>query len=148
MPSLFNESDNQAITDRIEKLTAETPALWGKMNVAQMLAHCQAPIRVLLGEATTKRGLIGFLFGRMAKKKMVNFEPFSKSLPTDPTFIVKRPVNFNEEKGRLIAYIERLRENPTAVKDSVHPFFGKMSREEWDTLGWKHLDHHLRQFGV
>lgn len=148
MPSLFNEADNRAIIDRIAKLTDGSQALWGKMNVSQMLAHCQAPIRVVFGEAKTKRGLVGVLFGKMAKKKMVNFEPFRKGLPTDPTFIIKRPVNFNEEKGKLIAMVERFHDHPEHITDSVHPFFGKMSVEEWDTLGWKHLDHHLRQFGV
>jgi hypothetical protein len=148
MPSLFDQNDNRAIIDRISNLTEETQPLWGKMNVSQMLAHCQAPMRVVFGEAKTKRGLIGMLFGKVAKKKMVNYEPFKKGLPTDPTYIVKRPVNFNEEKGRLIAMIEKFHEHPELVTTSVHPFFGTMNKQEWDTLGWKHLDHHLRQFGV
>jgi hypothetical protein len=148
MPSLLNTHDNEVIVNRISKLTPDSPAQWGKMNVSQMLAHCQAPMRVVFGEATVKRGLIGMLFGGIAKKKMVNFDPFSKGLPTDPTFIVNRPVNFNEEKGKLIVMVERFHDHPEQIQDSKHPFFGKMTREEWDTLGWKHLDHHLRQFGV
>jgi len=148
MPSLFNEADNRAIIDRIANLSENSQPLWGKMNVSQMLAHCQAPMRVVFGEAKSKRGLIGLLFGKIAKKKMVNHAPFSKNLPTDPNFIIKQPVNFNEEKGKLIKLIERFHDHPDQITTSVHPFFGKMTTDEWDVLGWKHLDHHLRQFGV
>ncbi|MEP6513238.1 MAG: DUF1569 domain-containing protein [Parafilimonas sp.] len=30
--------------------------------------------------------------------------------------------------------------------ETPHPFFGKLKAEEWRTLTYKHLDHHLRQF--
>jgi hypothetical protein len=147
MKSLFNAAENRELIDRIGKLTPSTPALWGKMRVDQMLAHCQAPFKVAYGELNLKRGLIGLLFGGMAKKQMSGNKPFKQNLPTHPKFLVADQRVFNEEKEKLESCIVRFN-NPKAIVLDTHPFFGKMSPDEWDNLMWKHLDHHLRQFGV
>jgi len=63
MQSIFNATDNAEFIERINKLTPSSPALWGKMNVSQMLVHCQVIIQVALGELRLKRNLLGFLFG-------------------------------------------------------------------------------------
>ena len=99
--SIFNSTDNHEIIHRIKKLTSDSKAEWGKMNAAQMLAHCQVPIHVALGDVKLKRGLIGVLFGKLAKKKLVGDEPFKKGLPTDKKFIVKDKRDFEDEKKEL-----------------------------------------------
>ena len=70
MQSLFNTTENNNIIGRIYKLKAATKQLWGKMNVAQMLAHSQTTLLVALGEKKLKSGLLGFLFGKIAKKQL------------------------------------------------------------------------------
>lgn len=149
MKSLFEPEVTREIVDRINRLTAGTRPLWGKMRVEQMLAHMQPPLRVALGEEKLKKGLMGFLFGRIAKKQLVKESPFKKNLPTAPSFIVKEEKNFEEEKSRVIDLVQRFAKEPTEKLDTrVHPFFGKLTADEWNILHWKHLDHHLRQFGV
>lgn len=149
MKSLFNPNDNKELIERIEKLTPQTPAQWGKMNVAQMLSHLQEPIKVAFGDAKLKHSFIGKLFGRMAKKKMLKQDEFSKNLPTAPTFLRKDERDFNVEKAITISLIQRFnKDGPDVLTKDPHPFFGKLTTEEWDVLGWKHVDHHLRQFGV
>lgn len=147
MKSLFNTFDNEELINRIDKLTPETAAQWGKMRVDQMLTHCQRPFEVAYGELPLKRGLIGILFGGMAKKQLGGPQPFKPNLPTHPRFVVVDQRVFNDEKNKLVSLIKRFT-SPTAIKLDTHPFFGKMSSREWDNLMWKHLDHHLRQFGV
>ena len=71
MKSLFNKAENDAIINRINQLNNNSTAVWGKMDAAQMLAHCQVPLKVAFGEVKLKRGLIGILFGGLAKRKMV-----------------------------------------------------------------------------
>ena len=124
--------------------------MWGKMNVSQMLAHCQVPLRAAYGEVKTKRGLIGILFGGMAKKKYITKDlPFEHNLPTDGTFIMTTPKEFSEEKSKLIPLIQRFTEQgASGITTEPHPFFGKLSADDWDRLQAKHLDHHLRQFGA
>jgi hypothetical protein len=150
MKNLFNTSDNKEIIDRIGRLTANSKAEWGKMSAGQMLVHAQRPLQVAFGELKLKRTLIGLLFGNMAKKKLARGEePFSKNLPTDKNFIVTDQHNVEEEKTRLIALVQKFAQvGPEGITKEPHPFFGIMTTQEWDTLMCKHLDHHLRQFGV
>jgi hypothetical protein len=147
--SLFDRDAHLDILGRINKLTPESNPLWGKMTVSQMLSHCQKPLEVATGDLKLKRGLIGFLFGTMAKKKMVGSEPFSKNLPTDPNFKIAERKDFYKEKNKLVALINQFVKNGReGITKESHPFFGKLSLDEWEILLWKHLDHHLRQFGV
>jgi hypothetical protein len=74
---------------------------------------------------------------------------FEKNLPTDPSFVRSNPEDFAQQQNLLIAYVQRwVDEGPTAITTDMHPFFGKITSEQWDGLMSKHLDHHLRQFGV
>lgn len=150
MKSLFNQSDNRELIDRINKLNASTPAIWGKMNVSQMLSHSQAPLQVAFGELKLKRGLISVLLGGIIKKKLMRDEkPFDRNLPTDKAFIIADQKVFEEEKRKLSELVQRfVLKGPSALTKETHPFFGKLTAHEWDVLQWKHLDHHLRQFGA
>jgi hypothetical protein len=147
--SLFDKKENQQILDRINRLTPKSTALWGKMNATQMLAHCQVAPLVAFGEKKLKRGIVGFLFGRLAKKSLLKSEPFGKNLPTGPDFIIKQTLDFEEERLKLILLVKRFADfGPDSLSNEPHPFFGKLTKQEWDILNYKHLDHHLRQFGV
>jgi hypothetical protein len=107
MKSLFNISDNKDIIARINSLTPETKGGWGKMSVSQMLTHAQVPIRVAFGELRLKRTFVGYLFGRIAKKKLSGERQWQKNMPTDKNFVVTEQKNFEEEKGRLISLVQR-----------------------------------------
>ena len=92
---------------------------------------------------------MGILFGKIAKKQILSDKPFSRNSPTDKHFIVADQRNFEEEKKALIALVQRFaKSGPAGLTKDAHPFFGAMTTEEWDKLMWKHLDHHLQQFGV
>jgi hypothetical protein len=149
MKSLFDPPVTEEMVARINSLKADTKALWGKMTVSQMLAHMQPPLRVALGDEKLKKGLLGFLFGRIAKKQLVTENPFKKNLPTAPGFVVKDQRNFEEEKNKVIDLLRRFsKTSKQELNARVHPFFGKLNSEEWIILHWKHIDHHLRQFGA
>jgi hypothetical protein len=148
MKSIFNPIDNAGFIDRINKLSPASQALWGKMNVGQMLAHCQVPIKVALGDLQLKRGLMGVLFGKIAKKKLLEEKPFKPNLPTFRDAIIKGDQDFDKEKQGLIDLVKKFTDGPDVITKVPHPFFGPMTVDEWNTLQVKHLDHHLRQFGV
>lgn len=149
MESLFDKQGNQNIVDRINQLTPITLSQWGKMTVSQMLEHCQQPIKVSFGTLELKPNLISFLFGKSAKKQMLTQPRFKRSLPTVKQFKITHEPNFEEARKQLIEMVSKYAdEGHGAIKVSKHPFFGNMSMEEWDILQWKHLDHHLKQFGV
>jgi hypothetical protein len=146
-PSLFRPDDAAAVLARVRRLRPDSRAQWGKMDAAQMLAHCQVPLRVALGDVRLKRGLVGVLFGGMAKKKLLAPQPFGRNMPTSPEFRVADARDFARERDALEALIRRFADGgPAGLTREPHPFFGALTTSEWEALMWKHLDHHLRQF--
>jgi Protein of unknown function (DUF1569) len=148
MISLREAPGNAAAVQRIQALRADARREWGKMSCAQMLAHCQKPLQLALGELKLKRRLVGLLLGGWAKRQFVVSEaPFKRNSPTDPAFRIRDGRDFEGERAGLIQLVKRYGEQGLVTRDP-HPFFGPMSPEEWDRLLSKHLDHHLRQFGA
>ncbi|MBK7642297.1 MAG: DUF1569 domain-containing protein [Planctomycetes bacterium] len=148
-PSLFEKQDRESLLARLSSLRADSARQWGKMDAARMLAHCQQPLRVALGDLPLKRGLVGLLFGGMAKRSLLADKPWKPNMPTAPEFKLAGSGDFERERKALFALVQRLGEGgPAALTQEPHPFFGELSVEQWDTLQWRHLDHHLRQFGA
>jgi len=149
MKTIFQPEANAEILSRLSRLEENTPPLWGKMDAAQMLWHCQRPIDVATGAMTLKRGLIGLLFGKWAKNDMVRKQGFKKDLPTVPEFRAPSGLDFSLEKDRLAALVRDFgRTGASMIANKKHPFFGLMHDEEWGNLMYLHLDHHLKQFGL
>ncbi len=149
MKSLFDKPAYEEILTRMTKLTDEHQAQWGKMNVSQMLAHCCQPFKVALSEKKLPRAFIGILFGWMVKGKLSDNTPYKQGLPTAPNFVIKDEREFFPEKTKLIDLINEFHtKGPDRVGLFPHPFFGRMSKEAWGKSMYKHLDHHLRQFGA
>ncbi len=147
--NLFDNSSYIEITERLNKLTPDTPRQWGKMNVAQMLAHCTAAFKVPLSEKPLPRMFMGRLIGSLIKSKLYDSKPYGKGLPTAPNFIIKDERDFEKEKAALLDLVSQFNQKgPDKVGNYPHPFFGKLTKEQWGKSMWKHLDHHLRQFGV
>lgn len=144
--NLFDDAVKQQIISRINTLTPQSQAQWGKMNVGQMLAHCQMPLGVATGKHTLKRNFLLSLIGPFFKKQLFNDKPFKRSLPTDKSFIITDERIFEKEKQALVDMINSFSE--TTMSNDPHPFFGKLTKEEWSRGTWKHLDHHLQQFGA
>ena len=150
MKNIFNKEDGNKILARIEKLTPESKPLWGTMNVSQMLAHCAGAAQLPTGELKTKR--VGFpisILGRILKPKILNSPAFRKNSPTAPELRIVDQRDFEKEKLNCITNIKKLVDNGESIaKATHHPFFGKMSPQEWGRINYLHADHHLSQFGV
>jgi len=148
MHNLFEPATTSEIISRIEKLQPTSQGQWGKMNVAQMLAHCQAPLEVYFNEKKAKREIIGLFFGKIAFKQLISDKPWRRSLPTAKEFKITDVRNFEEEKLKLINIIHRFSTEGYTITSFTHPFFGKLSSQEYALFNYRHLDHHLQQFGV
>jgi hypothetical protein len=144
--NLFDAAVKQSIIDRINKLTPASQRQWGKMDVAQMLAHCQKPLGVATGHHKLKGAFFLRMIGPLFKKKLYNETPFTRDLPTDKSFKIADTRDFEKEKQALIRMINDFSESN--MSGEPHPFFGKLTNEQWSRGTWKHLDHHLQQFGV
>jgi hypothetical protein len=149
MRNLFQPETLEEIKQRIEKLQPNSLRLWGKMEAAQMLAHCSAAMEVAVGDKHPSRIFIGRIIGPFFKSAFTNEKPFRKGTPTDKSFLVIDQRNFVKEKSRLLELTQRFSKGGAAkVTSHPHSFFGRLTPAEWGTGMYKHLDHHLRQFGV
>jgi thiamine phosphate synthase YjbQ (UPF0047 family) len=147
LKDLFNPGVKKDILDRLNKLTPQSQPKWGKMNVAQMLAHLQMPIGNALGIYTLPRTLLGRIVGRFVKSGMYSEKPFKRNSPTDPSFVMTGyEKDFEKEKQSIITMINDFKEEN--IKNEIHPFFGKLTKQQWSKAMYKHVDHHLQQFGV
>jgi hypothetical protein len=149
MPNLFDAAAKQSVLSRLQSLAPRSPRQWGKMNVSQMLAHCTAALERGTGDVPSRQMLIGKIFAPFARESLLGDKPFSRNSPTDPGFIITDDRDFDREKARLTDLVTRFCERgPVEAGKNVHSFLGRMSGDEWGILMYKHLDHHLRQFGA
>ncbi|HAX49261.1 MAG TPA: hypothetical protein DCX92_09790 [Bacteroidetes bacterium] len=149
MHSIYNKEDNQRLIERIRKINSSSKPAWGKLDAAGMLFHLQEPIRVSLGEINTKQGLLGKLLGKMALKEVLSDKPFKKGVPTSDEFKPKSSYELDSEKEKLLNIVSSLCNiDQNRIGKNPHPFFGLLSPGEWGIITWKHIDHHLTQFGV
>jgi thiamine phosphate synthase YjbQ (UPF0047 family) len=147
LKNLYDPGVKKDIIDRINKLTPQTQPQWGKMNVSQMMAHVQMPIGSAVGIYKLPRTFLGKMIGPLVKSGMYSEKPFKRSSPTDKSFIMTgQEKDFGKEKQNLINLINNFKDE--SVVNDVHPFFGRMTKEQWSKAMYKHIVHHLEQFGV
>lgn len=145
MKTLFEPGSKEQILERLSGLSSSTKPAWGKMNSAQMLAHCAVAMQAALGEVKTSTGFMTLL-GKMMKGRVLGPKPFGKNSPT--AFKIADPRDFEKEKIKFVDALDKLSKGASAVRQDVHPFLGKLTPQEWALLNQKHIDHHFTQFGV
>jgi len=153
MKSLFDPAVAQDVRQRIQRLRPDSARQWGKMTLPQTLAHCTSSIQMALGTINPKR--VSFpvsLLGRLIKPLVLRGDtPMRRNSPSVPELFAADPTqsSFEQERADLIAALDAFAGGGAAgCSQHPHPFFGRLKPQEWATLSYKHLDHHLRQFGV
>jgi len=150
MEDIFKTETIESFKKRIQELDDSSSANWGKMDLYQMLKHCTENDRMLLREKSYKRLFIGRLFGKLALKANIKDDkPLKKNGATHPELVITGSGDVAQQKQNWIDLLEKYpRMAQEAYQDFIHPFFGKMDRNQVSRFAYKHIDHHLRQFGV
>src|SRR6478609_6765421 len=147
MGSIYDKADNEAIIARINSLSPESKAQWGKMTVDQMCKHCNATIQVAFGKQGLKINFIFRILGRLLKNKAFNND-FGKGSPTAKEFKFEDSYDFESSRKEFAESFSQFAQGTQVIKVMDHPFGGKMTYDDCDKVMWRHTDHHLRQFGV
>ena len=146
MPSLRDESTRNALIHRLQQLTPSTAPRWGKFDAPHMLCHLNDALAVSLGELPTTT-MNKKAFQRFPLKHLVLYVfPFPRNVQAPPDMLTSVPQEFDADRQRLLERIGRIAATPNAPGPE-HPIFGPLSNDEWNSLQWKHIDHHLKQFG-
>jgi hypothetical protein len=149
MRNLYEPDAVEELKRRVALLQRDSPRQWGKMTPGQALAHYSAQMEMTLGQTFPQRSLMGRLLGRFAKAKMLGRSPLQKNMPTDELFIINDERDLDGERERLVRLVDQfVAGGASTCTTHPHSFLGQMTPLEWATLMYKHLDHHLRQFGV
>ena len=151
MKNLFNATVANEVKTRLGKLGPQSERQWGKMTPSQMMAHCSVSMQWAVGEVVPEKEALPIrLIGRFVKPRVFrNEDPLRKNSPTAKSLIVADERDMDKERDRLSRLIDKFAAGGAAgCTKNPHSFFGKMTPEEWAILMYKHLDHHLRQFGA
>jgi hypothetical protein len=147
--SLLDKECSESLVGRIQKLEPGTGALWGSMNATEMLLHCNRVNEQLLTAPASKKGTRPKQYiGRWLVLYLL--PNFPKNARTPKRNVTKGQVDasaFEEQRQKFIELIQRfpVHEKPIVLP---HPYFGDLKTKQWGLAGYKHVDHHLRQFGV
>jgi Protein of unknown function (DUF1569) len=150
MKNLFEAASVKEVKQRISLLRPDSERLWGKMSAPQAVAHCSAGMELALGDITPPRIFVGRLIGWIVKPLALrDDEPLRRNSPTMKELVVRDERDLGLERERLLELIDRFAAaGPAGCTKHPHSFFGRLTPQEWAILTYKHLDHHLRQFGV
>ena len=151
MKNLFDATVVDQVKTRLGNLQPQSERHWGKMSAAQMLAHCSVSMQWAVGEVVPEKGPLPVrLIGRLVKPFVLrNEDPLRKNSPTAKSLVIADERDLGKERERLSGLIDKFAAGGrTGCTTNPHSFFGKMMPQEWAILMYKHLDHHLRQFGV
>ena len=151
LPNIFDKSVSNQLLNRINQLSKSSVPKWGKMTVSQMLAHCNVSYEYVYdpGKYKPTSGFMKLIMKLFIKNAVVSEKPYKQNSPTGPDFKVSDDKNFDLEKERLIGFIEKTTSLGSAYFEGKESHsFGKLNSTEWSNMLYKHLDHHLKQFGV
>ena len=149
--NIFNESVNNEVINRINELTSDSKQKWGKMNVSQMLAHCNVTYEMAFDESKAPKptGFKGWMLRKLVKPIVVGNKIYKPHSRTAPSFIKTGDYEFEAEKSRLISYLMKTQElGGSHFEGKTSHSFGALNQQEWNNMFYKHLDHHLGQFEV
>ncbi len=150
MRNLFDKFGSNEVIERINALNPSSQPKWGKMTVDQMLAHCIVTYEFVYDGIHPKPvGFKKWMLKTFVKNSVVSAKPYKKNSRTAPEFLKTDEKVFTTEKERLISYITKTQELGSNFFDNkVSRSFGKLTKTEWNNMFYKHLKHHLNQFGV
>ncbi len=150
LPDIFSKSVSDDVIKRINNLNAINQPKWGKMSVGQMLAHCNVTYEMAYEDKhPAPKGLVKLMLKLFVKNLVVSEAPYKHNSRTAPAFLMTTEKDFNTEKSRLINYITKTQQQGGATfHNKASLSFGPLSTTEWNNMFYKHLDHHLTQFGV
>lgn len=148
MKSVFDTTTREELVNRINTVSQQHKAQWGKMNAFQMVRHCALCDDMFLGKLKINRVFIGRIIGKLILKKLLKDDrPFGKNSPTSPLLkTTSETGDMNQQKKEWINRINQYADHTNT--GFIHPFFGPMTKEQIGLLAYKHTDHHLRQFGA
>jgi hypothetical protein len=137
----------EEVRRRLASIPADRPPIWGRMDATHMMAHVGDAMRMALGDLPVAPKRLPFRYPPL-KQLILYVFPFPRDAPTATELVSRTPRSLDEERRAIEGHLERLAARDPAARGPEHPIFGPLTVRQWGALGYKHVDHHLRQFGA
>jgi hypothetical protein len=147
MKSLFNPHVHRELQERVQRLRTDQKPQWGRMSAVQMVAHLADSLRMASGELEVAPKRVPFRYSPL-KQFVLYVLPIPKELPTSPELIARKPGDWTAEVADLRDQLNGIVQRGAEALCPEHPAFGRLSAKQWGVLIYRHMDHHLKQFGV
>jgi hypothetical protein len=147
MHSVWNESDRRGLLQRMRKMTPPRAPLWGTMNAEQMVEHVTAHLKLALGDIES-RPRSSWISRWPMRPLLIYWLPWPKGAPTAPELRQFTATDWDESRRRFKRTFDLVAERGPRGSFAPHPLFGNLSPRAWGVLMYRHIDHHLRQFGL
>jgi hypothetical protein len=150
MKDIFDPTVISELKSRVGRLNESSQQLWGKMNAAQMIAHVNVAYEL---DDTSKYPPVGavkkFFMKLFLKPIVVSEKPYKPNSPTAPEFKVSDKQVFEQQKSNLFKHLDEVSGlGRSHFEGKEARSFGPLTAQEWNNMLYKHIDHHLNQFGV
>jgi Protein of unknown function (DUF1569) len=147
MKTMWDRSAAREIRDRVQRLGPECERRWGTMSAQQMVCHLTESLKMALGELRVDAKRLPIRYPPL-KQLVVYVAPFPKNAPTAPELMITAtPLPWGDDVATLLTLVDRFTARAASTEWPEHPAFGRLSRRAWGVLVYRHMDHHLRQFG-
>ena len=146
MKSIWKADNHREICERVQRLTPQHAAKWGKMTAAAMVVHLTDALRMASGELAVTPKKVPLRYPPL-KQLALYWLPIPRNLPTIPELVARTPRDWMIEMTDLGNQLDAVVRRGPGAMAPTHPAFGRMSGKAWGALVYRHMDHHLRQFG-
>lgn len=149
MNTFWDSAAAATLRERVGRLAPDRVGAWGRMTAPQMVCHIADSLKMALGDMHVASKNLPIRYPPL-KQLIIYLAPFPKSAPTAPELLARSPAAWNADIADLEGLLDRVsaRGRDAHARWPAHPAFGRLSRRAWGVLIYRHLDHHLRQFGV
>ena len=145
--SLSNARSREELLERLERLTPGATPLWGTMTAPQVLAHLADWMLMAKGELKVALRNRPQRYPPL-KQLLIYWLPFPKGIQTSPELIGRKPLQWDIEREAVRRHVRSFENLDRNAMWPEHPVFGKMTPKAWSVFAYRHMDHHLRQFGI
>jgi hypothetical protein len=147
MKSMWDDDAARGVRERIRTLRPSHTPQWGRMSAPQVVCHLAESLKMALGELSVAPKKAPIRYPPL-KQVIVYLAPFPKNVPTAPELLARAPSDWDADVSDLQSLVDRFAARGPRAAWVEHPLFGKLSGRAWGVLVYRHMDHHLRQFGA
>jgi Protein of unknown function (DUF1569) len=147
MKSIWQRESQRELTDRFGRLAWDRRAEWGSFTAPKMVCHLADSLRMAMGDLKVAPKKLPIRYPPL-KQLVIYVAPFPKGAPTAPELLVRQPGEWTNDVADLQSLLARAATASSTDAWPEHPAFGRLSRRAWGVLMYRHIDHHLKQFGA